>query len=101
MFERFRDVKVRIVDKNFIKKIPLEKVENFLINNGWIVEQYIEINSVIKGKMWTKKEYDHVITLPIKQNFLDYPIRLQETLDILMEVEEKNQLVLVEEIYNS
>jgi hypothetical protein len=100
MFERFKDVKVKIVDREFLEHVPIENLNKYLLKNNWYVYEEIYRGTKLTGHRWHKKDIYFMIGIPLLQSYSDYPQRLTEALDVLSEIENKNQLQIIEEIYN-
>lgn len=99
MYERFKNVKVKIVDKDFLESIPLLNVEEYLKKNEWHVYEEVKRGEKYIGKIWIKKDIYFSIFLPLEY-FADYSARISDALGVLAESESKNQLQIVEEIFN-
>jgi hypothetical protein len=99
MFERFANVKVIITDYDFLQAVPLDKVNKYISDRKWTVEHTVKRGERVVGHIYVLWQDVDRIMLPISDTFLDYGNRLSDALKVLEKIEQKNQLTIVEEIF--
>lgn len=94
MFKRFQHVNVAITDNKFLKSIALHGTICYLEENQW---EHDNDYRGIETSRYTKQ--DKAVLVPKKEGNPDYANLIGELIARISQVDEKNQLVIAEEIF--
>ncbi|GAA6615839.1 hypothetical protein [Scytonema sp. NUACC26] len=86
-----------ISDIPILSHLQPERVEAYLLHNGWHQRNRIPD----KVSIWTRESYSEdklKIQLPLDPKFDDYPLRMSEIMEILERAENRSQLDILSEL---
>ena len=95
MFERFKNAKVVITDKEIINGIQMNGIIEYLEENGWCEEECEKDESILFEKNGTR------ITVSAERNIPRDFENILHILSVIEEVEGENQLAILDEIYDN
>jgi hypothetical protein len=95
-------IKVRIEDRDILRNISPENLTKYLRLKGWTRERERCIEEV--SEIWVLKitpSLSEYILVPCFPKFADYTKRIQETIGVLGEIENRSELLIIQEIMES
>lgn len=95
MFERFKNTKVVITDKEIINGIQMNGISEYLEEHGWCGEECEKDESILFKKNGVS------IAVSEKRNIPHDFETILHILSVIEEVEEENQLTIIDEIYSN